>query len=179
MRRALDGKIAVVTGGSTGIGLAIAQRFTAEGARVFITGRRQLKLDEAVAKIGPGAIAVRADSADLDGLYDRVGADARRIDVLVANAGGGSFAPLESVTEEQSPDAIRAGDAWYQAFPQDIIDNDAYPRLAMPVLALGGPGYGWLGSAMPAKAADLELVRIADSGHFIAEEIPDVLVRHL
>ena len=78
-----------------------------------------------------------------------------------------------------SPAAIRAGDAWYQAFPQDIIDNDAYPKLTMPVLALGGPGYGWLASVMPTKAADLKVVRVANSGHFIAEEVPDELLNHL
>ena len=78
-----------------------------------------------------------------------------------------------------SPEAIRAGDAWYQAFPQDIIDNEAYPKLAMPVLALGGPGYGWLASVMPAKAADLTVVRLPNSGHFIAEEVPDELLDHL
>jgi pimeloyl-ACP methyl ester carboxylesterase len=78
-----------------------------------------------------------------------------------------------------SPEAIRAGDAWYQAFPQDIVDNDAYPKLTMPVLALGGPGYGWLAGVMPAKAANLKVVRIADSGHFIAEEVPEELLSHL
>ena len=78
-----------------------------------------------------------------------------------------------------SPDAIRAGDAWYQAFPQDIVDDDAYPKLTMPVLALGGPGYGWLAGVMPAKADDLEVVQIKNSGHFIAEEVPEELIDHL
>lgn len=78
-----------------------------------------------------------------------------------------------------SPDSIRAGDAWYQTFPQDIVDNDGYPKLTMPVLALGGPGYGWLAAVMPAKASDLKVVRIANSGHFIAEEVPDELLNHL
>lgn len=78
-----------------------------------------------------------------------------------------------------SPDAIRAGDAWYQAFPQDIVDNDAYPMLTMPVLALGGPGYGWLAGVMPAKASNLKVVKVADSGHFIAEEVPEELLSHL
>ena len=78
-----------------------------------------------------------------------------------------------------NPDALRAGDAWYQAFPQDIVDNDAYPKLAMPVLALGGPGFNWLAGVMPAKASDLKLVRVVNSGHFIAEEVPDELLNHL
>ncbi len=109
MGEALAGKVAVVTGASSGIGLAIAQRFAGEGARVFLTGRRQAALDEAAAAVGPSATGVRADSADLadlDRLYDRVGAEAGRIDVLVANAGGGSFAPLGAVTEQQFDDTF-------------------------------------------------------------------------
>ena len=78
-----------------------------------------------------------------------------------------------------SPAAIRAGDAWYQAFPQDMIDDDSYPKLKMPVLALGGPGYAWLAGVMPAKAADLKVERLTDSGHFIPEEQPDELLRQV
>ncbi|TYB93242.1 SDR family NAD(P)-dependent oxidoreductase, partial [Micromonospora sp. WP24] len=99
----LDGKTAIVTGGTTGIGLATAQRFAAEGAHVYITGRRQDVLDAAVAKIGHGATGVRgdvADLADLDRLYATVSNDDRRIDVLYANAGGGEFSTLEQVTEK-------------------------------------------------------------------------------
>lgn len=99
----LEGKTAIVTGGTTGIGLATAQRFAAEGAHVYVTGRRQDVLDRAVAAIGHGATGVRgdvADLADLDRLYATVAADQRRIDVLFANAGGGEFSTLEQVTEK-------------------------------------------------------------------------------
>ena len=104
MPDALAGKVAVVTGGSSGIGLAIARRFTAEGARVFITGRRQAQLDAATAELGPDVTAVRCDVGDLtdlDALYAVVEEQAGRIDVLVANAGGGVIAPLGEITEEQ------------------------------------------------------------------------------
>src|SRR4051812_37262653 len=99
----LDGKVAVVTGGNSGIGLATARRFASEGAKVVITGRRQAELDRAVAEIGHGAIGVQGDVAklaDLDQLYATVEEKHGRIDVLFANAGGGSFAPLGSITEE-------------------------------------------------------------------------------
>ena len=76
-------------------------------------------------------------------------------------------------------DAIRAGNAWYQAFPQDIIDSAGYAPLSMPVLALGGPGFNWLKSTMPAKSTNLEVVKIPDSGHFIPEEQPIVLLKAL
>jgi NAD(P)-dependent dehydrogenase (short-subunit alcohol dehydrogenase family) len=105
----LEGRVAVVTGGNSGIGLATAKRFVAEGAYVFITGRRQAELDRAVEEIGPRAVGIRADSsnlADLDGLYDRVRIEKGRIDVLFANAGGGSMLPLGSITEEQYEDTF-------------------------------------------------------------------------
>jgi len=99
----LDAKVAVVTGGNSGIGLATAKRFAAEGAHVFITGRRQAELDRAAAEIGANAIAVHADSsnlADLDRLYDLVKDKAGRIDILFANAGVGEFAALAEITED-------------------------------------------------------------------------------
>jgi NAD(P)-dependent dehydrogenase (short-subunit alcohol dehydrogenase family) len=97
-----EGKIAVITGGNSGIGLATAQRLAAEGAYVFITGRRQSELDAAVKLIGKNVTAVQGDVAnlaDLDRLYATVKQQKGRIDVLFANAGLGEFAPLGSITE--------------------------------------------------------------------------------
>jgi NAD(P)-dependent dehydrogenase (short-subunit alcohol dehydrogenase family) len=102
MSQRLAGKVAVVTGGSTGIGLATAERFAAEGARVFVTGRRPEELAAAVKRIGHGAVGVQGDVAklaDLDRLYATVKAQAGRVDVLFANAGVGEFAPIGQVTE--------------------------------------------------------------------------------
>jgi NAD(P)-dependent dehydrogenase (short-subunit alcohol dehydrogenase family) len=99
----LVGKVAVITGANSGIGLASAKRFAQEGARVFMTGRRQRELDAAVVEVGNGARGVPGDVAslaDLDRLYDVVRAEAGRIDVLFANAGGGEFASLSEITEE-------------------------------------------------------------------------------
>jgi NAD(P)-dependent dehydrogenase (short-subunit alcohol dehydrogenase family) len=90
MSKGLSGKVAVITGGSTGIGLATAKRFVEEGAYVFIIGRRQAELDEAVADIGRNVTAVRADVSkleDLDCLYKEVAAKKGKIDILFANAG--------------------------------------------------------------------------------------------
>ena len=99
----LDGKIAVITGGNSGIGLATAQRFVEEGAYVFITGRRQSELDTAVKQIGKNNVTgVQGDVsnlADLDRLYDTVKQQKGRIDVLFANAGIVELAPLGSITE--------------------------------------------------------------------------------
>ncbi|MBA9035833.1 SDR family NAD(P)-dependent oxidoreductase [Rhizobium leguminosarum] len=98
-----NNKVVVVTGGSSGIGLASAKAFAAEGASVFITGRRQEALDAAVKQIGGRVTAVRGDMADLtdiDRLYDAVQQKHAQIDVLFANAGGGEMVALGAITEE-------------------------------------------------------------------------------
>jgi len=99
----LEGKVALVTGGSSGIGLATAKRFVAEGAYVFITGRRQTELDAAVKEIGENVTGVQSDVsnlADLDRLFATIEQEQGHLDVVFANAGGGEFAPLGAITEE-------------------------------------------------------------------------------
>ncbi|MBC3940109.1 SDR family NAD(P)-dependent oxidoreductase [Sphingomonas albertensis] len=100
----LQGKTALITGGTSGIGLATAKRFVAEGAHVFITGRRQAELDKAVDEIGGAVTGIRSDVAsldDLDRLFDVVREKRGGLDIVFANAGGGDLAPLGVITEEQ------------------------------------------------------------------------------
>jgi len=99
----LEGKVAVITGGSAGMGLATAKLFVAEGAYVFITGRRQEQLDKAVEDIGRNVTAVQGDAgnlADLDRLYETVKSVKGHIDILYASAGVGEFAAIGAITEE-------------------------------------------------------------------------------
>ena len=103
MNKQLDGKIALVTGGTSGIGLATAQVLAAQGAQVFITGRRQADLDAAVDAIGAAATGIRADAsklAELDAVYAQIAKQAGRLDILFANAGGGDMQPLGAISEE-------------------------------------------------------------------------------
>jgi len=106
MSNKLDNKIAIVTGATSGIGLATAQRFAAEGAHVYLTGRRQAELDAAVASVtadGGQATGVQVDStsmAGLDRLFAQVKEAHGRVDVLFVNAGGGSMVPLGQITEQ-------------------------------------------------------------------------------
>jgi NAD(P)-dependent dehydrogenase (short-subunit alcohol dehydrogenase family) len=105
----LENKVAVITGGSTGIGFATAKRLVPEGASVFLTGRRTPELNRAAEMLGPHAVPVLADSSnldDLDRLYELIRREAARIDILFANAGGGSNLPLGSITEEQYDDTF-------------------------------------------------------------------------
>lgn len=130
MSNLLQGKVAVVTGGTSGIGLAIATRFAAEGAQVFITGRRQEALDTALGTIAGAVTGVRADASstsDLNALYARVHEEAGRIDVLVANAGGGSFAPLGQITEQQ----------YHETFDTNVKGTLLTVQGALPLLVDG------------------------------------------
>ncbi|WP_445627654.1 glucose 1-dehydrogenase [Nostoc sp. DSM 114167] len=99
----LEGKIALVTGGNSGIGLATAKQFVAEGSYVYITGRRQAELDAAVEAIGKNVTAVQSDVsnlADLDRLFATIEQEQGHLDIIFANAGGGQIAPLGAITEE-------------------------------------------------------------------------------
>jgi NAD(P)-dependent dehydrogenase (short-subunit alcohol dehydrogenase family) len=101
----LAGKVAVITGGSSGIGLATAQRFVNEGAYVFVTGRRQTELDAAMSQIGQNVTGVQGDVsklADLDRLYATVTKEKGKLDIFFANAGTGGFGPIGQITEEDS-----------------------------------------------------------------------------
>ena len=103
MMRRLQGKVAVITGGSSGLGLATAQRFVKEGAFVYLTGRRQSDLDMAAALIGEGVAPARGDVqdlGDLDRLYERIKEEKGKIDILVADAGFIDPQPLIDATEE-------------------------------------------------------------------------------
>ncbi len=102
MSKKLADKVALVTGGSAGIGLASAKALAEQGAKVYITGRRQEELDAAVRFIGPAARGIRADAAvlsDLDSVFATIAEESGRLDVLFANAGGGDMLPLSAITE--------------------------------------------------------------------------------
>lgn len=130
MTHRLEGKVALVTGGTSGIGLASAQALAQEGAQVFITGRRQAELDAAVKLVGPRATGVRADStsmADLDNLFAQIQQTAGHLDVLFVNAGGGSMLPLGAITEEH----------FDQAFDRNVKAVLFTVQKALPVLVDG------------------------------------------
>src|SRR6202048_3974151 len=100
----LAGKVALVTGGSSGIGLASAEELIREGAFVYITGREKAELDAAANRIGERCVSIQADISkmeDIDRIYKKIAGDGKALDVLFANAGGGYFAPLGRITREQ------------------------------------------------------------------------------
>src|SRR5580658_6689066 len=127
----LEGKVAVVTGGNSGIGLATAKRFVGVGAYVFITGRRQDELDAAVKEIGKNVTGVQGDVAklaDLDRLYDAVKAKTGRIDILFANAGVAELAPVGEIMEEQ----------FDRIFDINVKGVLFTVQKALPLIAVGG-----------------------------------------
>ncbi|MCQ2999841.1 glucose 1-dehydrogenase [Pseudomonas syringae] len=127
----LNGKIAVITGGNSGIGLASAIRFAAEGAQVIIVGRRQEQLNAALQQIGHDAIAIQADISsldDLDRVYAEVKATKGRIDVLFANAGQGDFQPLGAITEE----------SFDRTFGINVKGTLFTVQKALPLMSTGG-----------------------------------------
>lgn len=130
MTKRFNNKVVVVTGGTSGIGLAAAKAFVAEGAAVFITGRRQDVLDAAVREIGGRVTGVRADMsrlADIDRVYDAVQQRHAQIDVVVANAGGGTMLPLGAITEEQ----------YQQTFDTNVKGTIFTVQKALPLLKDG------------------------------------------
>lgn len=127
----LENKTAVVTGGATGIGLGAARRFIAEGAFVYIFGRRQDALDAALAELGPNARAVQGsvtDPADLDRLYATVKAERGGVDIVFANAGTGAFAPLGEITAQH----------YDQIFDINVKGLIFTVQKALPLMSAGG-----------------------------------------
>lgn len=131
MSSTFENKVVVVTGGTSGIGLATAKAFAAAGAAVFITGRRQDALDTAVKQIGGRITGVRGDMAnlaDIDRFYDAVQQNHAQIDVVFANAGGGELAPLGAITEEH----------YAQTFDSNVKGVLFTVQKALPLLRDGG-----------------------------------------
>lgn len=156
----LNGKIAIVTGGSSGIGLAVAKRFVDEGAYVFIIGRRQAQLDQAVALIGDNIEAVQGDvtnAADLDRLYQRVKAKSGRLDIVVASSGLSDYATLDTTTEEHFDKTFdlnaRAALFTVQKALPLMARGGAIVLLGSIAGFIGTPGYGAYGATKAALRA--------------------------
>jgi NAD(P)-dependent dehydrogenase (short-subunit alcohol dehydrogenase family) len=131
MSQQLAGKVALITGGTRGIGLATAKRFVLEGASVALTGRRQTELEAAVQQVGPHVTGLRSDVSrlsDLEDLYATIGRQHGRLDILVANAGGGEFAPLGAITKEH----------FDRTFNSNVKGTLFTVQKALPLLTDGG-----------------------------------------
>jgi NAD(P)-dependent dehydrogenase (short-subunit alcohol dehydrogenase family) len=131
MTKKFENKVAIVTGGTSGIGLATAKAFSNEGASVFITGRRRQALDAAVTQIGGGVVGVQADMSklvDIDRLYDAVQQKHAQIDIVFANAGGGEMAPLGAISEEH----------YQRTFDTNVKGTLFTVQKALPLLRDGG-----------------------------------------
>jgi NAD(P)-dependent dehydrogenase (short-subunit alcohol dehydrogenase family) len=148
MSDALTGKVAVVTGGTSGIGLAVVRRFAEEGATVYSTGRRQEAIDTAAAELDGKATFIRADASkatDLESLYETVRERSGHIDVVVANAGGGAFAPLGEITEEQYYDTfdtnVKGTLLTVQGALPLLVDGASVVLMSSTTSALGGASF--------------------------------------
>ncbi|MFF4213672.1 SDR family NAD(P)-dependent oxidoreductase [Streptomyces sp. NPDC001796] len=159
----LDDKVTLVTGGSTGIGLAIARRFADEGATVYLTGRRKAELDAAVETVGERAVGVQSDVShldDLDRLFSTIEERSGRLDVVVANAGVAELARLGEITEEQ----------YDKTFDVNVKGTLFTVQKALPLLPDGASvivlssinaskGFEAMGVYSATKAADRNLAR--------------------
>lgn len=144
----LKGRVALVTGGTTGLGFGAAKRLIEQGAFVYITGRRQATLDEAVAKLGDGVTGVQADAskkADMLRVADAIKAAHGNLDILFANAGGGHATPLEKLTEEQIDSELASnvkGVVLTMQSMLDILSDGASVVLNASITAdMGLPGF--------------------------------------
>lgn len=145
----LAGKTAVITGGNSGIGLSIARRFAQEGAYVFVAGRRQTQLDEAVASIGDCAEAVQCDVTrieEIDRLFDTVKARSRSVDILVASSGIGEYSTLETTTETHFDKLfdvnVRGMVFTVQRALQHMSEGGSIVLVGSIAGSVGNPGYG-------------------------------------
>lgn len=131
MTKRFENSVVVITGGTDGIGLATAKAFVAEGAAVYITGRRQERLDEALTEIGHGAVGVQGDVsnlADLDRLYERIKRERGRVDVVFANAGVSESAPIGGIEE----------DHFDRVFGINVKGTVFTVQKALPLMSSGG-----------------------------------------
>ena len=163
----LEGKVAVVTGGNSGIGLASAKRLQDEGARVAIAGRSQKTLDEAVKYLGNGTLAVQTDVAklaDLDKLYAAVSKKLGKIDILFVNAGVANFAPFADTTEQvyDTNFDINAKGAFFTIQKAIPFLNDG-ASIILNTSVAGQKGFGTAGSYAATKAALRSFARTAAS----------------